>query len=139
MKLIKLTPDMFKSGQPIAQGELRIWAKEYAPKSVLAALGELKNLTEIKAENGMVIVGHSETGAHHVLERVNKKKHISESAQALIDSTNDMLCELRIQDEVMLTHLRPTDTHKAYLLPPGIYVQSVDQENTVEGWRKVQD
>lgn len=140
MKVIKLTKEMFKTGQPIAQGELRIWLKEYAPPSILAALGKLKNLTEIKAENGMVIIGHSESGAHHVLERAPKSKTpISKAAQALIDSTNDMLCELRIQDEVMLTHLRPQDAHKAYLLPPGVYVRSLDQEQTVEGWRKVQD
>lgn len=140
MKVIKLTKEMFKSGQPIAQGELRIWLKEYAPKSLLAAVGKLKNLKEIKSENGMIIVGHSETGAHHVLERPKGcDAPMSKMAQALIDSTNDMLCELRIQDTVMLTHLRPTDTHKAYLLPPGDYIQSTDQENTVEGWRRVAD
>lgn len=139
MKIITLTKDVFKTGQPIAQGELRIWAKEYAPKSILNALGKLKNLTELKATGDMLIVGHSESGAHHVLERVDKQIPVSKSAQVMIDAANDMLCEFKLHEDMKLTHLRPTDNHKAYLLPAGDYIQSVDQENTVEGWRKVQD
>lgn len=139
MEIIKLTKDVFKTGQPIAQGELRIWAKEYAPKSILNALGKLKNLAELKADGDRLIVGHSESGAHHVLERVNKKVALSKSAQVLIDGTNDMLCEIRLHEDMKLTHLRPVDNHKAYLLPAGDYIQSTDQENTVEGWRKVAD
>jgi len=139
-QVIKLTKDMFKSGQPIAQGELRIWLKEYAPKSIIERLNKSTNLKEIDATNGMIVVGHSETGAHHVLERpVKSDVPVSLAAQALIDSANDTICELRLQEDMLLSHSRPADNHKTYLLPAGTYIQSTDQENTVEGWVKVAD
>lgn len=139
MEIIKLTKEMFKSGQPIAQGEARIWLKEFTPKSILEKLGKLKNLQELKLENGMLIIAHSGSGHHHVLEPVAKSIPISESAKLLIDSTNDLIGELQIANDCYLLHKRGHDTHKAFLLPAGDYIRSLDEENTPEGWRRVAD
>ena len=65
--MIYLTESMFSTGQPVAQGEVLIWMKKYAPQAVLNALTELK-LSPMKLENDQMILGHSETGHHHVLE-----------------------------------------------------------------------
>jgi hypothetical protein len=139
MEVVKLTHDMFKSGQPIAQGEARIWLKQYAPKSVLDKLGKLKNLQELKLENGMLIVAHSESGHHHVLEPVAKNMPISQAAKLLIDDTNALIGELQIANDCYLLHQRGHDTHKAFLLPAGTYVRSLDEETSPEGWRRVAD
>ena len=65
--MITVTEDMLKTGKPIAQGEVLIWAKKYAPQSVLDRLAS-GEMTEIFVEDGRIILGHSETGHHHVLE-----------------------------------------------------------------------
>lgn len=137
--VIHLTNDMFALGKPFAQGEVLIWKKEYAPKGVLAKLAALKNMQEMKLENGQMILGHSESGHFHVLEPVAKKSHISKAAQALIDSTNDMLVELKLFEDCRLVHMREFDTHKAVVLPPGEYIRCIREEQTVQGWVRVQD
>ena len=136
--MIKLTEDMFKSGQPIAQGEVLIWMKKYAPKRVLDLLGKAK-FKELKLENDQMILGHSETGHHHVLEPVDKTVHISEAAQALVDSTNDMIVDLKIANDCQLVHMRGNDTHKGFILPAGEYVRGIREEQSPEGWRRVAD
>lgn len=136
--MIRLTKEMFKSGQPIAQGEARIWMKEYAPKSLLEKLGTMKNLQPMKLENGQLIVAHSETGHHHVLEPVNKTP-ISKAASILIDSTNELLGEIKLIEECYLKHARSNDTHGGYIFPEGDYIRVIDEESTPEGWKRVVD
>lgn len=136
--LIKLTEKDFASGRPIAQGEVRIWMKKYAPECILKQMGKLK---ELRPENGMLILGHSETGHHHgvdVLDRPGTPN--SKNAQALIDSVNGLIGELRLYEQVKFTHRKSgEDAHRAYLLPPGEYVFENDVEFTPEGMRRVQD
>ena len=137
MEIIKLTREMFASGRPFAQGELRIWLKEFAPKELLP---NAENLKEINAENGMLIVAHSETGHHHSIEVIDRPdKNYNKTAQRLIDDTNDLIAELRIYEESKLVHHRANDTHKAYLLPVGEYICRIDTEYTPDGYRKVMD
>lgn len=137
MEIITLTKDMFKNGRCFAQGEVRIWLKDFAPKEFIP---EQHNLQEVDAENGMLIVAHSETGHHHAIEVLERpKKSYSKTAQRLIDKTNDLIAELRIHEESKLIHQRGNDTHKAYLLPPGVYVSRIDTEYVNEAYRRVAD
>lgn len=136
--MITLTENMFASGKPIAQGEVLIWMKKYAPKRILDLLANGK-LEEMKLEHGKMILGHSETGHHHVLEPVDKTIPVSKAAQALIDSTNDLIVDLKIVNDCQLVHMRGHDTHGGFILPPGEYVRVIREEQTVEGWRRVMD
>lgn len=139
MTMIHLTEEMFKSGKPVAQGEVLIWMKKYAPKSVLEGLAKLNDLKEMPLENGMMILGHSESGHHHVLEAVSKKVPLSRAAQALIDSANDNFVELKIFHACALVHKRDIDTHTGFILPPGDYIRGIREEQTVQGWVRVAD
>ena len=135
---IHVTEDMFKTGQPLAQGEVLIWMKKYAPEDVIAGVARLK-LADMPLENGQMILGHSETGHHHVLEAERQGVAISAAAVALIDAANDTFVELRLREPCILKHLRSTDTHKAYLLPPGEYIRGIREEQSPEGWLRVAD
>lgn len=139
MTTIHLTEEMFSAGKPFAQGEVLIWMKKFAPKAVLEKLANLKNMTDMPLENGMLILGHSETGHHHVLEPVRKKAHISKAAQALIDAANDSFVELKLSEPCKIVHLRDYDTHKAVVLPAGDYVRGIREEQSVQGWVRVAD
>jgi len=137
--LIFLTENMFKSGQPVAQGEVLIWMKKYAPQSVLNAVAGLKNLQPMKLENDQLIVGHSESGHHHVLEPVAEQESISNVVRALIDAANDSFMLLEAKSDFQLVHLRSTDTHGGFVFPPGEYIRGIREEQSIEGWRRVQD
>lgn len=134
-----LTEDMFKSGRPVAQGEVLVWMKKYAPEAVLKALAGLKNMQEMKLENGKMILGHSETGHHHVLEPVREKITIDKAAQAFIDAANDTFIELTLHEDCKLVHLRGHDTHGTFVFPAGEYIRGLREEQTPAGWVRVQD
>lgn len=136
--MLHITEDMFKTGQPVAQGEVLIWMKKYAPQSVIDRMAGLK-LTEMTLENGQLILGHSETGHHHVLEPVDNTVPVFQAALAMIDAANDSFVELTLHTDCALVHLRGFDTHAGFILPPGEYVRGIREEQTVEGWRRVQD
>ena len=139
MATINLTEDMFKSGKPVAQGEVLIWLKKYAPKAILQKLAALKNMKEMPLEKGMLIMGHSETGAFHILEPISKTIPISKAALALIDTANDSYVDLKIYHDCALTHLRSNDNHAAFVLPEGEYIRGIREEQTVQGWVRVAD
>lgn len=96
-------------------------------------------MKDMPLENGKLILGHSETGHHHVLEPVKKTMPISKAAQALIDDANDSFVELKIFHECSLVHQRENDTHKAFMLPQGDYIRGIREEQTVQGWVRVSD
>jgi len=137
--VLRLTEEMFSTGKPFAQGEVLIWMKKFAPKAVLDGVAKLKELKDMPLENGMMIMGHSESGHHHVLEPVAKDVPISKAAQALIDAANDTFIDLKIFQECALVHKRDFDTHGAVVLPPGDYIRGIREEQTVEGWKRVAD
>ena len=134
MTPIYVTQGMLASGRPIAQGEVLIWAREHAPRAVADGLAALTNMKPLKLEGGAMILGHSETGHHHVLEPVDKAVPISQAALALIDAANDMFVELRLMSECKLVHQRADDTHETLIFPPGEYIRAIRQEQRVEGW-----
>lgn len=139
MTVMRLTEDMFSTGKPFAQGEVLIWMKKYAPKAVLEGMAKLKDMKEMSLENGKLILGHSETGHHHVLEPVNKKMKISKAALALIDAANDSFVELKLNQDCQIIHLRGFDTHAPVILPAGEYIRGLREEQTVQGWVRVAD
>ncbi len=139
MTTTRLTEEMFSTGKPFAQGEVLIWMKKYAPKAIVEGLAKLKNLQEMPLDKGRLILGHSETGHHHVLEPVNKKTSISKAALALIDSANNTFVELKLNQECEIIHLRDHDTHAPVALPPGDYIRGIREEQSVKGWVRVAD
>lgn len=137
--MITLTEEMFRMHAPqgIAQGEVTIWNKKFCPPEILEQ-AQKGNLVVKKLEKDRLILGHSETGHHHVLEAV-RPVHISKVAQALVDETNEIFINLTLHEAAKVSHLRSDDTHGAYMLEAGEYICRPDDESTVEGWRKVAD
>jgi hypothetical protein len=88
----------------------------------------------VKAEKGQLIVAHSETGHHHVIDVKRSKE-----AELLISKTNQFIGRLVVSNDVEVKHLRSFDTHKTLNLPKGKYVLRYRKEYTPEGLRKVQD
>lgn len=88
----------------------------------------------VKPENGRLIVAHSETGHHHV---INIKR--SKSADLLIGKTNEFIGRLVANEDCEVIHLRRFDTHDTLKLPKGKYVVRYRREYTPEGLRKVRD
>jgi hypothetical protein len=137
MEIIRLTKEMFESGRCFAQGELRIWMKGYEPQEIKY---DTKNLKEVMPENGRLIVAHSESGHHHAIDVLERPETFySRTAQRLIDSTNDLIAELRINEESKLVHHRQNEQHKTYILPIGTYVCRIDTEFLNDAYRKVAD
>lgn len=89
-----------------AQGELRITRVSVIPEDA----------APMTAENGHFIVGHSETGHHHVLVAERTQVFRAKNAPAgmsilyaILDAPNE------------LQHLRSHDTHETIGLQPGMY------------------
>lgn len=89
-----------------AQGEITIRRVETLPAGV----------KPLALEAGKFIIGHSETGHHHVMDRHSKTVFESTNAPAgmrilyaVLDSTAD------------LVHERGHDTHETISFEPGIY------------------
>ncbi len=104
-----------------AQGELYITRVARLPDG----------LVPIPAENGRVIVGHSETGHHHVMtaERTTMYR--------LPEEIYDLF--LVVNEPDTLEHLRSFDTHKPVEFTPGIYRVRRQREYIPEGWRRAAD
>jgi hypothetical protein len=107
-----------------SQGELRFvrMADDYAIPATAV---------KIEPVNGKVIVGHSETGHHHVMEASRTTMY------RLPDSVLDCLMVVEKPDE--LRHLREFDTHEALSFEPGTYRVTTAREYVPEGWRRAQD
>jgi hypothetical protein len=105
-----------------AQGDIYIRKIDALPKGVVA----------VPRENGNLIVTHSETGHHHVMEAPEVTMH------RLPDSIMD--CFLVVgSGGAVLEHLRPHDTHETIRFEPGVYHVRRQREYTPEGWRRVED
>jgi len=104
-----------------AQGDIYIRRIEALPK----------NAVEVKPENGVVEVAHSETGHSHVMEAERVKMY------TLPDSIMD--CLLVVEEPTPLEHLRPHDTHEPIMFSPGVYHVRRQREYTPEGFRRVED
>ena len=83
-------------------------------------------------ENGMLVVAHSETGHHHVIDRPKQ-------ADLLIGKVNKFIGRLIAKEDCEVKHLRSFDTHKTLNLPKGKYILRYRKEYTPEGLRRVMD
>jgi hypothetical protein len=104
-----------------AQGDIYIRRIESLPANAVA----------VAPENGKVIVTHSETGHHHVMEAENVTMF------KLPDSIMD--CLLVVKEPTTLEHLRHHDTHEPILFERGTYHVRRQREYTPEGFRRVED
>lgn len=94
------------------------------------------NAIEVKPENGVYIVAHSETMHNHVIaERPNVKLYTTGDPMVsyleVIEATDAM--------ETLLEHLRGHDTHETISIPSGVFEIRRQREYTPEGWRRVED
>lgn len=78
-----------------------------------------------------IIVTHSETGHHHVME--------ADRVEMFVCKDNALECFLVVHRQATLEHLRPHDTHEAIQFEPGIYHVRRQREYSPEGWRRVAD
>lgn len=100
-----------------AQGEITIIRLGDVPKAkkfVGAAM---------KAENGKFIIGHSETGHHHVIDA-------NGASVAVMDRAPEGMRILRaiLETAVSLDHQRDHDTHESIMLEPGEYEFRIGRE-----------
>jgi hypothetical protein len=85
-----------------AQGELTITRLLEFPKDI----GKV-----VHSENDQLIVGHSETGHHHVVD----------ANCAILTRVDDFLAYLQVVKPTEVKHLRSFDTHFSIPLQPGMY------------------
>ncbi len=90
-------------------------------------------LKRVDAENGQLVIAHSETGHNHcVKERPAVKLYAS------VDQFRGYL-EVSGDQAVVLEHHRSFDTHEALEIKPGIYEICRQREYTPEGFRRAAD
>lgn len=79
--------------------------------------------TEMKPEGGQYIVGHSETGHHHVISASGAKV-------AVLDRPPEGMRVLYaiLENPTSLVHLRDHDTHEPIQLEPGAYEFRIARE-----------
>lgn len=90
---------------PIRHGEIMLVPVETIPEGKTS-------------KHDLFIVGHSETGHHHVLEST-KQFEITEANKELY---------FRLFDPAKLVHKKATDRHKDLTIPAGIYKRFHDSE-----------
>lgn len=100
-----------------AQGEIRIYKVDRLPPE--------KWLQAFPRENGQLIIGHSETGHHHVLE-VEPTQVKTWEARETPEGVKVRFALLEAPGQ--LRHLRDTDTHVTIMLDPGLYMFRTDRE-----------
>ena len=104
-----------------AQGDIYIRRVDVLPTGAVA----------VKSENNRVIVTHSETGHHHVMEAEGVTMY------RLPDSIMD--CLLVVDKATALEHLREFDQHEPIMFDKGIYHVRRQREYTPGGLRRVED
>ena len=78
----------------------------------------------LQPENGKLVIGHSETGHHHVMEPGGVDVMVMDHAPEGI-----RLLRMIVQDpEKELVHERPHDTHETLSFAPGMYELRIGRE-----------
>ena len=110
-----------------AQGDVLIRRVEEIPA----------NATPATAENGQVVVTHSESGHSHVM-LLDREVGVP-SVEMFSATDNPLLAWIKVNRPTSLDHLRPHDTHESIMFQPGIYEVRRQREYAPEGWRRVED
>ena len=111
------------ANKPMAQGDLLI-----IPVAAIPA-----NAKAVKPDGNHYIVGHSETGHHHVIEK---------SRAEVFEAADDAFCAwIKTLDKPAdLEHKRDFDTHEPIRLEPNkVYQIRRQREYAPEGWRRAAD
>ncbi len=77
----------------------------------------------LATEGGNLIVGHSETGHHHVIERPAAVKIVAKPVTGAMT-----ILRMIVTEPTRVIHLRGRDTHKPVDLAPGSYEIRGQQE-----------
>jgi hypothetical protein len=98
-----------------------------------------ENIVPVNAENGHIVVAHSETGHNHVMlaERVEAFEPVTNKSNTQNIDLYKMF--LLVKEDTKIDHLRSHDTHESILVPPGKYMIKRQREYTPEGFRKAAD
>lgn len=78
---------------------------------------------ELAREAGRLIVGHSETGHHHVIERPEAVRIVRKP-----DTGAMTVLRMIVTEPTRIVHLRDHDTHRPIDIPPGSYEIRGQQE-----------
>lgn len=99
----------------------------------------------ISTENGNHVLGHSESGHHHVLDRVENIERYYDPSSPDIDVpvSAPIRSFLRvIADDVKLTHMKAENAahrHADQVIPAGNYLVTTSVQYTPVGLRRVAD
>lgn len=104
-----------------AQGELLIRRVTDLPDGLEA----------MDAVNDRYIIGHSETGHHHVIR--------ADTARAYHAPGNPFVLFVVVDQEALLEHMRSFDTHETLALDAGTYQVLRQREHVAEGFRLAAD
>lgn len=77
----------------------------------------------LQAENGRFVIGHSETGHHHVIDAKGASVTVLEEAPEGMRVLRAIL-----ENPTALVHLRDYDTHEPIVLEPGEYEFRIGRE-----------
>lgn len=98
-----------------AQGDVFFVRRDSLPSDV----------AEQYAENGRIVITHSETGHDHVMVLDREK----DTPNVQIFTGDDPLTAwIKVNRPTALNHLRPHDTHESIMFSPGIYEIRRQQE-----------
>ena len=105
------------------QGDLLIQRIDALPKHCMD--------DESTVSSDHIVLAHSETGHHHVVD--------SRSTKLFIDRENPFVMFLHVEKKTELNHLRNFDRHESLLLDEGFYQVRKQREYVSEGFRLAQD
>lgn len=116
-----------KIGAPIAQGDVFLFP-------VLE--GDIpSNLQTHTPENGQIIVTHSESGHHHVIDVLER-----EAPATMYDTEDPLESWLEVNRPTALRHTKEgPDKHAGVSIPTGKYLIRRQREDSPEGWRRAID
>ena len=116
----------FTSDKKLAiQGDVAFIRVDELPASI-------RNAESQKAENGQLVVAHSETGHNHAFD--------ANADVVLLQDPDDALAAyLQVNSPSELKHHRGVDPHEHIMFEPGIYKINRQREHTPEGWQRVAD
>ena len=107
---------------PIAQGDMYLVPITTVPNDA----------QPVEAENGNLILTHSETGHHHVVKERPGVRQFS--------GMDVFRGSLEIKGEpVTLEHLRANDTHAPQTIEPGAWLIQRQAAYTPQGWERARD
>ncbi len=99
----------------------------------IKAIPDAARAKPVAAENGRLIITHSETGHHHVvMERPDVRQF------AGMDVFRGFL-EVGGDEPVELVHLRDHHTHAPQIVEPGAWLIQRQAAYTPQGWERARD